>query len=125
MGKDIVIPVEVCFEKFLADIEYFHASLESQINRKELRNLTQQEMDAILITKYQCNTLGKTLREQINEQEGRDVLFDAFKERHGKNGNFEKRTNVEMNIYFEGNYKVEGGIGDTIRVEPWEELDAK
>lgn len=123
--KDVVIPVEVCFEKFLADVEYFHESLERQINRKELRNLTQQEMDAILIAKYQCNTLGKTLQEQINAQEGRDVLFDAFEERHGKNGDFKERTNVEMNIYFEGNYEVEGGGGDTIRVEPWEELYAK
>lgn len=30
-----------------------------------------------------------------------------------------------MNIYFEGNYELEGGGGDTIRVEPWEELYAK
>lgn len=43
-------------------------------------------------------------------------------DKHGRNGNFEFRTNVEMNIYYEGNYDVEGGLSDII-VEPLEEYE--
>lgn len=49
-------------------------------------------------------------------------IDDLVLERHGKNGGFESRTTVEMNIFYDANYKVEGGY-DTVIVEPLENYE--
>ena len=123
--KDIVIPTEICFEKFLLDVEEFYKSLERQVEDGTLRMLSQQEVDALVIIKYQCYSLGEKARDMVNNNEGRDKFSSAVKQKHGRNGNFDSRTNTEMNIYYDGNYDVEGGLGDEVIIDPWKELCEK
>lgn len=72
---------------------------------------------------YQCNSLGGDIRGAINDYTGRDKLYDLIKDAHGKNGDFTSRTNVEMNIYYDGQYEVEGGLKDEVEVEPWNQYN--
>ena len=74
------------------------------------------------MAKYQCYRLGNKAFNAIMDEKGRADLYDIFLKAHGTNGGFESRTNVEMNIYFDANYEVEGGLSDVI-VEPLEQLD--
>lgn len=52
-------------------------------------------------------------------------MSQLFQKKHGNSGNFDSRTNIEMNIYFDGNYEVDGGLGDIVLVEPFEEFEWK
>ncbi|MBQ6887087.1 MAG: hypothetical protein IJN54_06205 [Lachnospiraceae bacterium] len=119
--KDTVIPVEICFDKLIQDIEPLYQDALVQFQNEGIA-LSQNQLDAIVIAKYQCYKLGTKAYNAIKDGEARDVLYDAFLKAHGENGNFESRTTAEMNIYFDSNYEVEGGMVD-ITVEPLEAYD--
>lgn len=118
--KDVVIPVEVCFEKFLADVDSCYKSLKEQIDDGELRELSQQEMDALMIGKYQTGSLGADVQVKVNANVGKGELKDEYMENRGK---YKDRIDIELNIYFDGNYEVAGGLGNTIVVEEWEKYE--
>lgn len=109
--KDVVIPVEVCFEKFLADVDSCYKSLKKQIDDGELRELSQQEMDALMIGKYQTGSLGADVQTKVNANAGKDELKDEYMENRAK---YKDRIDTELDIYFDGNYEVAGGLGSTI-----------
>ena len=115
--KDVVIPVEVCFEKFLADVDSCYKSLKKQIDDGELRELSQQEMDALMIGKYQTGSLGADVQTKVNANAGKDELKDEYMENRAK---YKDRIDTELDIYFDGNYEVAGGLGCTIVVDEWE-----
>lgn len=110
-----------CFDKLLRDIEPLYQDALVQFQNEGIA-LSQNQLDAIVIAKYQCYKLGTKAYNAIKDGEARDVLYDAFLKAHGENGNFESRTTAEMNIYFDSNYEVEGGMVD-ITVEPLEAYD--
>lgn len=68
-------------------------------------------------------TLGDGAYNIVKNNADRQELYEEVKKKHGIKGNFEFRTNVEMNIYYGNNsdesYKVEGGVSGVI-VEPLE-----
>lgn len=117
--KDTVIPVDICFEKLLLDIEPLYQDALNQFQNQI--QLSQNQLDAIAIAKYQCYRLGNDAYDSIIQGKGRADLYDVFLKAHGTNGGFESRTTVEMNIYFDANYEVEGGLSNVI-VEPLEQL---
>ena len=119
--KDTVIPVDICFEKMIQDITPLYEKARSDFEKEEL-TLSQNQLDALSIIKYQCYTIGSEAYNAILNNDGREKLYEAVLDKHGRNGDFEFRTNVEMNIYYEGNYDVEGGLSDII-VEPLEEYE--
>ena len=118
--KDVVIPVEVCFEKFLADVDSYYKSLKKQIDDGELRELSQQEMDALMIGKYQTGSLGADVQTKVNANAGKDELKDEYMENRAK---YKDRIDTELDIYFDGNYEVAGGLGSTIVVDEWEKYE--
>ncbi|MDE7445117.1 MAG: hypothetical protein K2N15_05345 [Lachnospiraceae bacterium] len=121
--KDTVIPVDICFEKLLLDVEPLCQSVFKQFPKTGII-LSQEQFDAIVIAKYQCFALGDKAFKAIKNGEDRKNLYKAFLDAHGENGDFHSRTNVEMNIYFGDGYEVEGELTDVI-VEPMEEMYGK
>lgn len=118
--KDTVIPVDICFKKLLLDVEYYYQDAIKDFQEAGIK-LSQNQLDAIVIAKYQCFSIGEKAFEAVKEGKDRETLFKLFLEAHGKNGNYKPRTNVEMNIYFDSDYTVEGELTDVI-VEPLENL---
>ncbi len=118
--KDIVIPVEICFEKLIFDTNAMAEKVLSDFS-EEGYELSQNQLDAIVIAKYQMGTLENKLIDTIIGGAERDELYVAFIEKHGGQG-YESRTAVEMNIFFDGNYYVEDGSHDVI-VEPLVEYE--
>lgn len=122
--KDTVIPVDICFEKLIHDTHILYEDAVSDF-RNDGVELTQTQVDAIVIAKYQCYSLGKNPFNAIKAGAGRDDLYKHFYDAHDKGSgsfNFTFRTTVEMNIYFDGNYYVEGGLKDIV-VEPYENYE--
>ena len=121
--KDTVIPVDICFEKLLLDVEPLCQSVFNQFPQAGII-LSQEQFDAIVIAKYQCYKLKEPGFKAIKNGEDRETLYNIFLKAHGENGDFHSRTNVEINIYFGVGYKVDGELIDVI-VEPLEEMYGK
>ena len=94
-----------------------YKSLKKQIDDGELRELSQQEMDALMIGKYQTGSLGADVQTKVNANAGKDELKDEYMENRAK---YKDRIDTELDIYFDGNYEVAGGLGSTIVVDEWE-----
>lgn len=48
------------------------------------------------------------------------MLNDEYMENRGK---YKDRIDTELDIYFDGNYEVAGGLGSTIVVDEWEKYE--
>ncbi|MGN0308948.1 MAG: hypothetical protein ACI4DN_12100, partial [Lachnospiraceae bacterium] len=127
MMKDTIIPVEICFEKLLIDANFYYQDIKKCFNENGIE-LSQQELDSLTIISYQCGKTGKSIYKEMGEiigkAENQDIDYVrqelekwAYKQ-HGSNGSFEARVEVEKNIFFDGDYTVEGGLGDSVIVEP-------
>lgn len=125
--KDTVIPVDICFEKLIQDVSPLYEKAKTDFEEKGLI-LSQNQLDALCIIKYQCYTIGDEAFNEILGDCDRVALYNDILEKHGKNGNFEYRTNIEMNIFFgdgsDESYETERGLSDII-VEPLEEYYEK
>ena len=121
--KDLVIPVDVCYEKLILDTNGFSEDAIADFKGKGMI-LTQRQLDAIVIAKYQCYTIGIDAVNEIVRGADREELFKLFMLKHeNSSGKFDytSRTTVEMNIFFgsdDSDYGVEGGLTN-IEVEPW------
>lgn len=94
--------------------------LKKQIDDGELRELSQQEMDALMIGKYQTGSLGADVQTKVNANAGKDELKDEYMENRAK---YKDRIDTELDIYFDGNYEVAGGLGSTIVADEWEKYE--
>lgn len=113
--KNIVIPVEICFEKLINDTAKAYTAINNYFEGVGYK-LSQNEMDALIIARYQLGSLAPKIRDTVTGEGGREAFYDALLEAHGGSG-YESRTTVEINIFYEGNYYVENGSHDVI-VEP-------
>jgi hypothetical protein len=57
---------------------------------------------------------------KVNANAGKDELKDEYMENRGK---YKDRIDTELDIYFDGNYEVAGGLGSTIVVDEWEKYE--
>ena len=48
------------------------------------------------------------------------MLNDEYLENRGK---YKDRIDTELDIYFDGNYEVAGGLGSTIVADEWEKYE--
>ena len=123
--KNTVIPVDICFEKLIHDITPLYEKAKRDFEADGI-TLSQNQLDAISIIKYQCYTLGDSAYNAVKNNADRQELYEEVLKKHGIKGNFEFRTNVEMNIYYGNNsdesYEVEGGLSGVI-VEPLNEYE--
>ncbi|MBD5530654.1 MAG: hypothetical protein HDQ98_00415 [Lachnospiraceae bacterium] len=115
--KNVVIPVEVCFDKLISDTNDAYKAINDYFEGKGYK-LSQDEMDALIIARYQIGSLNEHIRSAVENGAERDALYDVVYEAHGGRG-YESRTTVEMNIFFEGNPYVEGGLHETVIVRPF------
>ena len=112
--KNVEIPVEICFEKLLEDTDSDCHSLLKQFGN---HFLTQNQLDALIIARYNCGQLGDKVKVAVFDGAEREELTKYFFEAHKENKKLLSRIEQEMNIYFDGNYKIEQGLHDVI-VEP-------
>jgi len=121
--KDTVIPVDICFEKLIQDVTPLYEKARSNFEADGLI-LSQNQLDALCIIKYQCYTIGKEAYNAILAGSDRQTLYNAVLKKHGDNGDFEYRTNIEMNIFFgdgsDESYETNSGLSNVV-VEPLEE----
>ncbi len=109
--QDTVIPIDICYRKFIMDVEACIPKVVNDFEAKGVR-LSQEQLDAVVIMKYQAGAIGEDAVNAIAEGATRDELYDIIIKKHGTNGKFEFRTGVEMNIFFGDGYEVAGGLDD-------------
>lgn len=116
--KNIVIPTEICFKKTIMDVEGMYAAITDHFHGMKYK-LNQNEIDALIIARYQLGTLGDRVCTAVENGADKDALYNILLTAHGGQA-FASRALVETNIFFDGNYDVADGYRDVI-VEPlWE-----
>lgn len=123
--KKISIPIDICIEKYLIDLEKMEEDLKKNIYEviveknesqglkdKELQKkseemyrkieLTQNQYDALIIARYQAGKLGSDISDYIiNNEKDKQKWTEAFAEISAVNGKeLETRKDFESNLFF-------------------------